>query len=74
MTNPQPIATIVYEMAPDSTSENAECLEDDKQYLFIVRHGDRWDYSNPEVRTSDRRTSSLFLLFNFYSHTLLLLC
>ena len=21
---------------------------DDKQYLFIIRHGDRWDYSNPE--------------------------
>ena len=20
-----------------------------KQYLFIVRHGDRWDYSTPEV-------------------------
>jgi broad specificity phosphatase PhoE len=52
-------------MAPDGASENAECLEDDKQYLFIVRHGDRWDYSNPEwkklptSRTGDSPLSQL---------------
>jgi hypothetical protein len=38
-------------MAPDnSAEENIEYLDDDRQYLFIIRHGDRWDYATPEVR------------------------
>jgi broad specificity phosphatase PhoE len=28
---------------PPSTDE-----DDNRQYLFVIRHGDRWDYSNPE--------------------------
>lgn len=39
--------------------------EDNRQYLFIVRHGDRWDYSTPEwkkletSRTGDSPLSTL---------------
>jgi hypothetical protein len=42
----------------DMAAENGECLngdqtnpgnDDDLQYLFIIRHGDRWDYSNEDV-------------------------
>ena len=39
--------------------------EDNRQYLFIIRHGDRWDYSNPEwknlasSRTGDSPLSTL---------------
>lgn len=42
----------------DMAAENGECLNgdptnhgdtDDLQYLFIIRHGDRWDYSNEDV-------------------------
>lgn len=45
--------------ASDSTGDSGnasggseECIKNknDQQYLFVVRHGDRWDYSNPEVR------------------------
>ncbi|CAJ1900830.1 unnamed protein product [Cylindrotheca closterium] len=38
---------------------------DDKQYLFLVRHGDRWDYANPEwkeVPESRKGDSPLSLL------------
>ena len=38
--------------AQRSTSSSAACEVDDahadRQYLFIIRHGDRWDYSHPE--------------------------
>ena len=33
------------------TTSTCEVIEDshpDRQYLFIIRHGDRWDYSHPE--------------------------
>lgn len=39
--------------------------EDSRQYLFIIRHGDRWDYANPEwkklpdSRTGDSPLSTL---------------
>jgi broad specificity phosphatase PhoE len=39
--------------------------EDNRQYLFIIRHGDRWDYSTPEwkklttSRTGDSPLSTL---------------
>eukprot|EP00980_Cylindrotheca_fusiformis_P031682 scaffold26784_cov113-Cylindrotheca_fusiformis.AAC.3 len=59
-------------MAPQETSDGvtSKCVPDDddynnKQYLFIVRHGDRWDYSNPEwkelesSRTGDSPLSAL---------------
>jgi len=37
-------------------SEEVEKVVDNRQYLFIVRHGDRWDYSNPEwkLQTTSR--------------------
>ena len=40
-------------MAPDNATENDDCFEIEKQYLFIVRHGDRWDYANPEVKKQE---------------------
>ena len=37
----------------DMAAENGEFLNgehhDDVQYLFIIRHGDRWDYSDEDV-------------------------
>ena len=41
------------------------CKDDALQYLFIIRHGDRWDYANPEwkelpnSRTGDSPLSTL---------------
>lgn len=31
-----------------TVDDNAHMYTDTKQYLFIIRHGDRWDYSHPE--------------------------
>lgn len=39
--------------------------DDEKQYLFIIRHGDRWDYSTPawkELKTSRTGDSPLSTL------------
>lgn len=35
--------------------------DDDKQYLFIIRHGDRWDYANPEVCKAKRKAFPLIV-------------
>lgn len=35
------------------TDSSASCAAEDgeKQHLFVIRHGDRWDYAYPEVRS-----------------------
>lgn len=46
-------------------NNNGKNREKDGQYLFIIRHGDRWDYANPEwtklptSRTGDSPLSTL---------------
>jgi hypothetical protein len=37
-------------MPPEEARELVANGEDETQSLYIVRHGDRWDYENPEVR------------------------
>jgi hypothetical protein len=49
------------EEAPELASNGDE----EKQSIYIVRHGDRWDYENPEVRTA-------FIILCGRSHTVLL--
>lgn len=40
-------------MAPEDTPrEETNEGADERQYLYIIRHGDRWDYENPEVSES----------------------
>jgi len=35
-----------------AVNQSAECNDDDRQFLFVIRHGDRWDYANPEWKKS----------------------
>ena len=53
-------STMTPETHDDSGDNNGDSIDEEcpttikekdtsKQYLFIVRHGDRWDYSTPEV-------------------------
>ena len=39
-------------MPPEEAPERVQDSEVEKQSLYIVRHGDRWDYEYPEVRGS----------------------
>jgi len=34
-------------------ADSSNTADGEKQHLFIVRHGDRWDYSNPSWREKD---------------------
>lgn len=42
-------------MAPQDHHINAETPSNEMQSLFIIRHGDRWDYAHPEWRTTAQR-------------------
>ena len=42
-------------MAPQDHPSNAEMPSNEIQSLFIVRHGDRWDYAHPEWRANAQR-------------------
>jgi hypothetical protein len=36
-------------MTSEDPLANKPKTEGDKQFLFVIRHGDRFDYSHPEV-------------------------
>ncbi len=38
-------------MPPQEAPDLASNGDEEYQSIYIVRHGDRWDYENPEVRT-----------------------
>jgi hypothetical protein len=37
-------------MPPEGAPDLASNGDEEYQSIYIVRHGDRWDYENPEVR------------------------
>ena len=48
-------------MTPQNETGNETCAADgeQQQYLFLIRHGDRWDYSNPGVGYSELVTRGI---------------
>ena len=48
-------------MAPQENSEGDPKLPA-QQSLYIIRHGDRWDYSFPEVSTGRKSVENQFQL------------
>ena len=49
-----------------AVNQSAECNDDDRQFLFVIRHGDRWDYANPEV--GNRKVLSFHKVCLCWSH------
>ena len=41
--------------SPQEHNDLTEHALNGNQYLFVIRHGDRWDYSHPEWRDSAKR-------------------
>ena len=57
-------------MTPHDSSNNSKeqhCVGSEggnQQYLFVIRHGDRWDYANPEVSFKMKKKKSRSLKFH----------